>query len=76
MAATNSINSTYASDPAPARGLLAQANRYSFYLALSDAVPGVASRDVGKIRSTFAAGSRFDHLHYLITRTSPDMPAC
>lgn len=61
----NRINSTYADDPAPARGLLAQANRYSFFLALSDAVPGPADRDIAKIRSTFAAGTRFDHLHYL-----------
>ncbi len=61
----NRINSIYASDPAPARGLLAEANRYSFYLALSDAVPGGANRDIAKIRSTFAAGARFDHLHYL-----------
>lgn len=61
----NSINAAYASDPAPARGLLAQANRYSFYLALSDALPATVSRDIEKIRSTFAAGARFDHLHYL-----------
>jgi len=61
----NSINSSYAQDPAAGRGLLAQANRYSFYLALSDAVPGSGSRDIAVIGRAFAAGQRFDHLHYL-----------
>jgi hypothetical protein len=61
----NSINNSYAQDPAAGRGLLAQANRYSFYLALSDAVPGTSSRNVEQIGRSFAGGQRFDHLHYL-----------
>jgi hypothetical protein len=71
----DSINSSYAQDPAAGRGLLAQANRYSFYLALSDAVPGAASRNVELIGRGFAGGQQFDHLHYLdwAARVSLDM---
>ncbi|MBN2080730.1 hypothetical protein JW859_00845 [bacterium] len=61
----NQINSGYAEDPAPGRGLLAQTNLYSFYWAISDAVPGGGSYDVNAVRRRFSTGQHFDHLHYL-----------
>jgi hypothetical protein len=63
--ALNEINSSYETDPTPGRGLLAQANRYSFILALSDALPAVGTRDVEAISRQLAAGQRFSDLHFL-----------
>jgi hypothetical protein len=69
------INSEFEHDSAPGHGLLAQINRYSMLLALSDALPGPPSRDVTEIRSRFKQPQRFDHLHYLdwLARVALDM---
>lgn len=75
--ALRQINAAFAADPAPGRGLLAQVNLYSYYLALSDAVPGGNERDMALIRQRFTSGQRFDNLHYLdwAARVALDMHA-
>ena len=63
--ALREINNTYADDPAPGRGLLSQVNLYSYYLALSDALPGGSDKQLEVLRRELAAGRQFDNLHFL-----------
>jgi len=63
--ALNEINNGFETDPTPGRGLLAQVNRYSFILALSDALPAVGTREVEAVSRRLAAGQEFSHQHFL-----------
>ncbi|MCH7472546.1 hypothetical protein IIA79_06295 [bacterium] len=76
-AAIAQILAEYDDDPSAGQGLLARANQFGFFLAISASVPEQMSGDFAIVRSKFSGGLPFDRLHYLdwAARVALDMHA-